>query len=366
MLLGSGKVRRSNSSSMRVISRPKSRLAPGGSCRIADSRSSRASSTSMPGEQASDAFRYRPGCLKADSKRESASATALGHISWSSTRRIAARVRAETPRTLRTGYCHRGRHRSARTASAARATVAQGREHPGACFGTMVVLRTKGAGVVPKSRVNLYAAIRRDSLRPVESCSPAQRGTSGASTDQRSRIRHHHQRPGLTRREHVDHATVFDAGRGGGVGLAPTNREVVHAQDTWSAEPRIGQCHDLRNNDSQAARLRKGSRGGRPPGFDQERYKKRNTVERAINRLKHTRAVATRYDKRGYAFLRDRDRRSPRHPAPHMIGRTSPERRWSQGSGLRGGSTGCRSSRRPHGGTPRCRGACPSRTPEPP
>ncbi|MFD7976328.1 transposase [Streptomyces sp. NPDC059749] len=30
--------------------------------------------------------------------------------------------------------------------------------------------------------------------------------------------------------------------------------------------------------DSQAARLRKGSRGGRPPGFDEERYKKRTWV----------------------------------------------------------------------------------------
>ncbi|MFJ4774058.1 IS5 family transposase [Streptomyces uncialis] len=55
--------------------------------------------------------------------------------------------------------------------------------------------------------------------------------------------------------------------------------------------------------DSQAARLRKGSRGGRPPVFDEERYKKRNTVERAINKLKHARAVATRYDKRGYIYL---------------------------------------------------------------
>ena len=37
--------------------------------------------------------------------------------------------------------------------------------------------------------------------------------------------------------------------------------------------------------DSQAARLRKGARGGRPPGFNENRYKKRNAVERAINRL---------------------------------------------------------------------------------
>lgn len=56
-------------------------------------------------------------------------------------------------------------------------------------------------------------------------------------------------------------------------------------------------------SDSRAARLRRGSRGGRPTGFDEDRYKKRNTVERAINKLKNSRAVATRYDKRGYVFL---------------------------------------------------------------
>ncbi|TQF07689.1 transposase [Kitasatospora acidiphila] len=46
--------------------------------------------------------------------------------------------------------------------------------------------------------------------------------------------------------------------------------------------------------DSQGARRRKGSRGGRPPGFDEERYKSRNTVERAINKPKNARGVATR------------------------------------------------------------------------
>ncbi len=55
--------------------------------------------------------------------------------------------------------------------------------------------------------------------------------------------------------------------------------------------------------DSQTDRLRKGSRGGRPSGFDEDRYKKRNTVERTINRLKQSRAIANRYDKRGYVFL---------------------------------------------------------------
>ncbi|KPC60203.1 transposase [Streptomyces chattanoogensis] len=55
--------------------------------------------------------------------------------------------------------------------------------------------------------------------------------------------------------------------------------------------------------DSQAAQLRKGSRGGRPPGFDEDRYKKHNTLERAVNKRKSCRAVATRYDKRGYVLL---------------------------------------------------------------
>jgi transposase len=54
--------------------------------------------------------------------------------------------------------------------------------------------------------------------------------------------------------------------------------------------------------DQQAARSRRGTRGGRPPAFDPVRYRDRNVVERAINKLRATRAVATRFDKREYMF----------------------------------------------------------------
>ncbi len=49
-------------------------------------------------------------------------------------------------------------------------------------------------------------------------------------------------------------------------------------------------------------RARKGSRGGRPPKFDKERYKTRNQVERLMNRRKQFRAVATRFDKLGERY----------------------------------------------------------------
>lgn len=49
-------------------------------------------------------------------------------------------------------------------------------------------------------------------------------------------------------------------------------------------------------------RQRRGSNGGRPVGFDKTIYKRRNEAERTINALKNSRAVATRFDKRGYIF----------------------------------------------------------------
>lgn len=54
--------------------------------------------------------------------------------------------------------------------------------------------------------------------------------------------------------------------------------------------------------DQRANRQRRGSRGGRPPRFDAQRYKHRNVVERCFNRLKQCRSVATRYDKTATSF----------------------------------------------------------------
>jgi len=46
-------------------------------------------------------------------------------------------------------------------------------------------------------------------------------------------------------------------------------------------------------SDQIAHRAKKGSRGGRPPSFDAGMYRDRNVVERAFNRLKGWRGVAT-------------------------------------------------------------------------
>jgi transposase len=84
----------------------------------------------------------------------------------------------------------------------------------------------------------------------------------------------------------------------------PRGRQGIQQRPHREYLRRRGIRHTIpEKTDSQAARLRKRSHGGRPPGFDKERYKKRNTVERAINSLKQARAVAIRYDKRGYVFL---------------------------------------------------------------
>lgn len=45
------------------------------------------------------------------------------------------------------------------------------------------------------------------------------------------------------------------------------------------------------------SRKKRGSKGGRPPAFDAERYKERNVVERSFAWTKQWRGLATRYDK---------------------------------------------------------------------
>ena len=63
-------------------------------------------------------------------------------------------------------------------------------------------------------------------------------------------------------------------------------------------------AHTIPERTDQIERRKaKGSRGGRPPGFDADTYRHRNTVERSFNRLKHWRGIATRYDKYGLTYL---------------------------------------------------------------
>ncbi|MFG2212188.1 hypothetical protein [Streptomyces sp. NPDC048638] len=49
--------------------------------------------------------------------------------------------------------------------------------------------------------------------------------------------------------------------------------------------------------DQRGHRLRRGSKGGRPPALHRETYKQRNTVEQCISRLQQRRGIATRYEK---------------------------------------------------------------------
>ncbi|WP_371477522.1 transposase [Kitasatospora sp. NBC_00315] len=71
--------------------------------------------------------------------------------------------------------------------------------------------------------------------------------------------------------------------------------------------------------DQAGVRRRRGPRGGRPPGFDKQKYTRRHTVERCFHRLKQCRGIATDRPGRGAS----RGRRDVRRRRP-----TSTRRRW--------------------------------------
>ncbi len=54
--------------------------------------------------------------------------------------------------------------------------------------------------------------------------------------------------------------------------------------------------------DQRANRRRQGSADGGPTGFDRDRYRRRNEVERTINQRKNSPAPMTRYDMRAHVF----------------------------------------------------------------
>ncbi|WP_435857384.1 hypothetical protein [Streptomyces longwoodensis] len=54
--------------------------------------------------------------------------------------------------------------------------------------------------------------------------------------------------------------------------------------------------------DQRRHRPRHGCHGGRPPGFDRETCRRRNTIERCFNRLKGFRGIATRYEQAATSY----------------------------------------------------------------
>ncbi|MFF3420663.1 IS5 family transposase [Streptomyces sp. NPDC002698] len=61
-------------------------------------------------------------------------------------------------------------------------------------------------------------------------------------------------------------------------------------------------CTVAEKTDQKRHRHNRGHRGGRPPAFDRQIYRRRNVVERCFNRLKGFRGIATRYDKTATSY----------------------------------------------------------------
>jgi transposase len=103
---------------------------------------------------------------------------------------------------------------------------------------------------------------------------------------------------------------------------AYSNRQIRAELDRHQVKATIPE-----KTDQQQRRAAKSSAGGRPPSCDAKACKDRNTVERAINKLKAFRAVAMRTDKREFLFRGTIDVASIkiwlRHPANQDLRDTS-------------------------------------------
>ena len=89
-----------------------------------------------------------------------------------------------------------------------------------------------------------------------------------------------------------------------GRGRPRTRPEVLRADKAYSSRGHreLLRSRDIKavipeKSDQAAHRKRRGSAGGRPITHDAADYRNRNVVERFFNRMKHWRALASRYDK---------------------------------------------------------------------
>jgi transposase len=124
-------------------------------------------------------------------------------------------------------------------------------------------------------------------------------------------------RGGLSTKVHPQFTTVLGrirVPRWCGPGRPRTRPDHLVADKGYSSRAnrallrRRGIAHTIPDpRDQRANRRRKGSAGGRPVGFDQDRYARRSAVECGFGLLKQWRGLATRYDRhaRNYAGALD-------------------------------------------------------------
>jgi putative transposase len=121
----------------------------------------------------------------------------------------------------------------------------------------------------------------------VVAVTPGQAGDSPALTLLLAELRVARQGPGRPR-------TTPDALRADKAYSSRATRALLHSRGITVVIPEPA--------DQIGHRKRRGSRGGRPVDFDVEDYKSRNVVERAFNKLKNWRGLATRYDKHAVVY----------------------------------------------------------------